>query len=236
MNERTRIARELHDTLLQTFHGLLFRFQAVRNMLPRRPEEAIQALDTALEQGGAGYRRGPGRDSGFTFRADRCAQRTGAAADSDGPGTAGGSRMSQMRTVMRSIVSVTVEGERQTCLRFCRTKFTGLPGSYYEMLSGTHRHTESKRRFDTTTAGFACVSATMEKASTRKFWRKADAPDTGDCPESASVRNESAGDGFLERSRSGHGGRVDGTRFRSLRESSVRPSAFRLFRKKTGTS
>src|SRR5208282_867650 len=46
--ERTRIARDLHDTLLQSFHGLLFRFQAARNMLPNRPEEATQALDTAL--------------------------------------------------------------------------------------------------------------------------------------------------------------------------------------------
>ncbi len=50
VNERTRIARELHDTLLQSFHGLMFRFQAARNMLPRRPEEAMQALDGALER------------------------------------------------------------------------------------------------------------------------------------------------------------------------------------------
>jgi signal transduction histidine kinase len=50
ISERTRIARELHDTLLQSFHGLMFRFQAARNMLPRRPEEAIQALDGALER------------------------------------------------------------------------------------------------------------------------------------------------------------------------------------------
>lgn len=48
VNERTRIARELHDTLLQSFHGLLFRFQAARNMLPRRPEEAGEALDGAI--------------------------------------------------------------------------------------------------------------------------------------------------------------------------------------------
>jgi signal transduction histidine kinase/ligand-binding sensor domain-containing protein len=46
--ERTRIARELHDTLLQSFHGLMFRFQAARNMLPRRPEEAMKALDGAI--------------------------------------------------------------------------------------------------------------------------------------------------------------------------------------------
>ena len=48
VGERTRIARDLHDTLLQSFHGLLFRFQAARNMLPNRLEEATQALDTAL--------------------------------------------------------------------------------------------------------------------------------------------------------------------------------------------
>ena len=42
VNERTRIARELHDTLLQTLHGLLFQFQAVRNLLPRRPDDAMK--------------------------------------------------------------------------------------------------------------------------------------------------------------------------------------------------
>jgi ligand-binding sensor domain-containing protein/signal transduction histidine kinase len=48
VGERTRIARDLHDTLLQSFHGLVFRFQAARNMLPNRPEEATRALDGAL--------------------------------------------------------------------------------------------------------------------------------------------------------------------------------------------
>src|SRR6202022_4129709 len=38
LDERTRIARELHDTLLQSFHALMFRFQAARQMLPRRTE------------------------------------------------------------------------------------------------------------------------------------------------------------------------------------------------------
>jgi signal transduction histidine kinase/ligand-binding sensor domain-containing protein len=48
VTERTRIARELHDTLLQSFHGLMFQFQAVRNMLPRRPDEAMDVLDSAI--------------------------------------------------------------------------------------------------------------------------------------------------------------------------------------------
>lgn len=48
VNERTRIARELHDTLLQSLHGLMFQFQAARNLLPRRPDEAIRSLDHAI--------------------------------------------------------------------------------------------------------------------------------------------------------------------------------------------
>jgi PAS domain S-box-containing protein len=48
VSERMRIAREMHDTLLQSLQGLMLRFQAVRNMLPRRPEDAMRALDGAL--------------------------------------------------------------------------------------------------------------------------------------------------------------------------------------------
>jgi signal transduction histidine kinase/ligand-binding sensor domain-containing protein len=48
VGERVRIARELHDTLLQSFHGLMFQFQAARNLLPRRPESAMQAFDEAI--------------------------------------------------------------------------------------------------------------------------------------------------------------------------------------------
>jgi signal transduction histidine kinase len=47
--ERTRIARELHDTLLQSFQGLLLHFQRARNLLPERAAEAIQTLDRALD-------------------------------------------------------------------------------------------------------------------------------------------------------------------------------------------
>ena len=50
VGERTRIARELHDTLLQSFHGLLLRFQTVSQLLPGRPVEAKEKLDSAIEQ------------------------------------------------------------------------------------------------------------------------------------------------------------------------------------------
>jgi signal transduction histidine kinase len=53
VDERTRIARELHDTLLQGFQGLLLVFPAALNLLPDRPVEARQRLERALEQASA---------------------------------------------------------------------------------------------------------------------------------------------------------------------------------------
>ena len=50
VDERTRIARELHDTLLQSFNGLLLRFQTVSNLLPARPDEAKSRIDDVIEQ------------------------------------------------------------------------------------------------------------------------------------------------------------------------------------------
>jgi signal transduction histidine kinase len=49
--ERARIARELHDSLLQGLQGLMFRLQAARQLLPERPLEALAVLDAALERG-----------------------------------------------------------------------------------------------------------------------------------------------------------------------------------------
>jgi signal transduction histidine kinase/ligand-binding sensor domain-containing protein len=50
VNERTRIARELHDTLLQSFQGLMLRFQSARDLLPAQPSKAAEALDGALDR------------------------------------------------------------------------------------------------------------------------------------------------------------------------------------------
>jgi signal transduction histidine kinase/ligand-binding sensor domain-containing protein len=48
--ERTRIARDLHDTLLQSFQALLIRFQAGINMLAQRPADARRVLDDAVDR------------------------------------------------------------------------------------------------------------------------------------------------------------------------------------------
>jgi len=48
--ERERIARELRDTLLQSFQGLLLSFQAGINLLPGRPDVARERLQGAIDQ------------------------------------------------------------------------------------------------------------------------------------------------------------------------------------------
>jgi len=50
VGERTRIARDLHDTLLQSFQGLMLRFQTVGELLPTRPVDAKEALEGALDR------------------------------------------------------------------------------------------------------------------------------------------------------------------------------------------
>jgi signal transduction histidine kinase/ligand-binding sensor domain-containing protein len=50
VSERTRIARDLHDTLLQSFQGLMLRFQAVDEMLPPDLADAKKALEGTLER------------------------------------------------------------------------------------------------------------------------------------------------------------------------------------------
>jgi signal transduction histidine kinase len=56
ISERTRIARELHDTLLQSFQGLMLRFQAINEVLPEgrakeQLERTLQRADQAIVEG-----------------------------------------------------------------------------------------------------------------------------------------------------------------------------------------
>jgi PAS domain S-box-containing protein len=50
VNERTRIARELHDTLLQSFQGVLLKFSVLKYLIQDRPAEAEEQLDRMVEQ------------------------------------------------------------------------------------------------------------------------------------------------------------------------------------------
>jgi signal transduction histidine kinase len=56
VGERTRIARELHDTLLQSFQGLMLRLQVVGELLPEgkakeQLEQTLKRADQAIAEG-----------------------------------------------------------------------------------------------------------------------------------------------------------------------------------------
>jgi signal transduction histidine kinase len=48
VSERTRIARELHDTLLQSVQASLIQMQVARTLVFRQPEQAVGTLDHTI--------------------------------------------------------------------------------------------------------------------------------------------------------------------------------------------
>ena len=64
--ERERIARDLHDTLLQSVQGLILRFQAVLARIPEGGERPLQMMEQALER--ADQVLAEGREQGYDLR------------------------------------------------------------------------------------------------------------------------------------------------------------------------
>jgi signal transduction histidine kinase/ligand-binding sensor domain-containing protein len=58
VQERTRIARDLHDTLLQSFQGILLQFGAALRLLGREPEKAREVLVDAVDQAAQAIKEG----------------------------------------------------------------------------------------------------------------------------------------------------------------------------------
>jgi len=141
VGERTRIARELHDTLLQSFHGLLFRFQAARNMLPQRPEEAIQALDGAIARTERALAEG--RDAVQDLRPDPSSPN-----NLEHLLTAVGQELSDTEDANRDptfdavTFRVTVEGERQTLSPTLQDEVYRIAR---ELLRNAFRHARARR-------------------------------------------------------------------------------------------
>jgi hypothetical protein len=145
VNERTRIARELHDSLLQGFQGLMFRLQAVRDLLPGRPSDAMQALDIALDRGDKAIAEG--RDTVSDLRES-------AVGDSDiGQAlTALGEELAAQSgngNVPGVRILVEWKGNDESSIRCCAMGSTASPARHCEMRSATRRRKRSKLRLPT---------------------------------------------------------------------------------------
>jgi signal transduction histidine kinase len=136
VSERTRIARELHDTLLQSFQGLLLRFQSVLNVLPERPTEAKQRLQSAIDQAAAAITEG--RDAVQGLRSS--ALETNELAD--GIRAIAEELTSHASAIDSPVIEVEVEGTTRALKPIVRDEAYRIAG---EALRNAFRHAKAER-------------------------------------------------------------------------------------------
>ena len=143
VSERTRIARELHDTLLQSFHGLLLRFQTVSHLLPEH-SEGKEKLDNAIEQAAEAITEG--RDAVQGLRDSTVQSNDLALAISTL-----GEELAADSTGHRPAFRVTVEGESRSLHPILRDEIYRIAA---EALRNAFRHAQARQieveiRYDT---------------------------------------------------------------------------------------
>jgi len=148
VSERTRIARDLHDTLLQSFHGLLLRFQTVSNLLPAG--EPKQKLESAIDRAAQAITEG--RDAVQGLRSSTIETNDLALALN----TLGEELAAMKATRILPSFVWQWKARRRTSIRSCGTKSTGSRAKRCAMPSGTPRRTESKWRSGMTNGSFGC--------------------------------------------------------------------------------
>ena len=155
------IARELHDTMLQTFHGLLLRFQTALYLLPDRPAEAKEKLAGAIDHAAKAITEGrmlaqgsrrppPSKRTTSLRRSARWEENAWMAAASD--------RHSTWPSKAR----------RESSIRFFVTRSTRLLRRHFGMPSGTRMPDGSRSRSATTPSNCACACVTMVRGSIRR--------------------------------------------------------------------
>ena len=136
VSERFRIARELHDTLLQSFQGLLLRFQAASNLLPTRPDDAKKRLDIAINQ--ASQAIAEGRDAIQGLRSSLLVTNDLALALR----TLGEELLAGGTNPQLPVIDVAVEGEARGILPTTRDEVYRISA---EALRNAFRHAQAKR-------------------------------------------------------------------------------------------
>ena len=175
VSERTRIARELHDTLLQSFHGLLLRFQTALYLLPERPADAKEKLAGAIDHAAKAITEG--RDAVQGLRSSTIEKNNLALA------------ISALATELATDGSATSDrhstwpskARRESSIRFFVTRSTRLLRKRFGMPSGTRMPDGSRSRSATTPSNSACACVTMVRGSIRRCSPTRASRDTTDC-------------------------------------------------------
>jgi len=137
VEERTRIARELHDTLLQSFQAALFEFQAARNLFSKGRQEAIQTLDSAIRAAQGAIVEG--RDAIHDLR-----HTAGPQAHLENLFKTAGEELasSEVSNGNRPAFRVTVEGTAQTLAPLLQDEIFQIG---HEVLRNAFRHANARR-------------------------------------------------------------------------------------------
>jgi len=136
VSERTRIARELHDTLLQSLQALLFQYQAARNLFAAGSERGMQVLDVSLDRTEQAIAES--RDAIRDIRSDTVAQN----ALPELLTRAGGELAQSQADRDVPTFGLTVEGERRTLTPVIREETYRIA---LELLRNAFRHAKAHR-------------------------------------------------------------------------------------------
>ena len=175
VGERTRIARDLHDTLLQSFHGLLLRFQTVSQLLPERPVEAKEKLEARSS-------RPPTRSPKAGMRCRDCAIPQCKATISRWPSAPSekNSQLTQPTTDLRSVWRL--KASREICTPSFVTRSTRLLPRRCGTRFATLGHGRSRLKSVMTLSNSDYGCGTMEKVLIQRFSPAKVVRDTSACP------------------------------------------------------
>jgi Histidine kinase len=172
--ERTHIARDLHDTMLQTFQGVLLKFYGLSVMLADRPD-AQQKLEGLL--GEARQAINEGREAVLGLRASTVIANDLARAFA----TLGEELAAKQDSTILCPFESRCKARRGICTRFLGTKCTALPARLCATPSSTAARRELRWASTMTTGSSGCASGTTGEVSTRWFWRQVRVRDTMVC-------------------------------------------------------
>ena len=158
VDERTRIARDLHDTLLQSAHGMLLRYQTVSELLPEHPAAAKERLDHAIAQTADFITEA--RDQVQGLRTSTVETNDLALAIS----TLGEELPTGSTSDRRQLSMWQSKARREVCIRLFVTRSTRLLPKRCGTRFGTPRRGVSRLTSAMTTSNSDCGCGTMEEA------------------------------------------------------------------------